>query len=89
MNLAGLSGRGVSVWLSIAFYRACRQLSEISRWLGEEENARSCEEKAEEIRLLVEKYGWDEKGYLIYTYNDEGRKIGAHECREGQIFLNP
>ncbi len=89
MNLAGLSGRGVSVWLSIAFYRACRQLSEISRWLGEEENARSCEEKAEEIRLLVEKYGWDEKGYLIYAYNDEGRKIGAHECREGQIFLNP
>lgn len=38
---------------------------------------------------MVEKYGWDEKGYLIYAYNDEGRKIGAHECREGQIFLNP
>lgn len=89
MNLAGQNHRGVSVWLSIAWYRACRQFIELARFSGRESDAVEYEKKAGEIRELVDKYGWDEKGYYIYAYDDYGRKIGASECEEGRIYLNP
>ena len=41
MNLAGQNHRGVSVWLSIAWYRACRQFIELARFSGRETNEES------------------------------------------------
>ena len=89
MNLAGLNHKGVSVWLSIAWYRACKQLVQLAKALGKIDQAEQYEQKAEEIRALVDEFGWDEKGYYIYAYNDDDKKIGASECKEGRIFLNP
>ena len=64
MNQAGLQGKGVSVWLSIAWYRANRMFGEIARICGREEDARLAAARGEELRNLVEKYGWDGEYYL-------------------------
>lgn len=88
MNQAGLQGKGVSVWLSIAWYRANRMFGEIARICGREEDARLAAARGEELRNLVEKYGWDGEYYLC-AYSDDGSKIGSRECREGKMFLIP
>lgn len=90
MNLAGLKHKGVSVWLSIAWYRANRQFGELAEWLGKKEDAEMARVRGEEMQKIVEQYGWDEKGeYYIYAYTDEDRKLGSFDCEEGRIFLNP
>ena len=90
MNTAGLKHNGVSIWLTMAWYRANRQFAELSRLLGKEDQVNLAEERGKEIKALVDKYGWSsEGGYYIYAYSDEGYPIGAPSCDEGSIFLNP
>lgn len=86
MNQAGLQGQGVSVWLSIAWYRANRQFAEIARLKGCTAEAERADAQAEEMKEIVDRYGWDGHYYLA-AYTDEGKKIGAAECEEGKIYL--
>ena len=88
MNTAGLGGRGVSVWLSIAWYRANNTFAELAELYGRHEDVQTARERGEEMRELIEQYGWDGEYYLT-AYNDADQKIGSHECREGRIFLIP
>ena len=55
MNYAGLKGKGVSVWLSIAWVRANRQFAEIARWLGCEEDAKAADERGKIMEDRIEK----------------------------------
>ena len=88
VNYAGLKGKGVSVWLSIAWVRANRQFAEIARWLGCEEDAKAADERGKIMEDRIEKYGWDEKGgYYIYARTDDDIIMGSADCDEGQIFL--
>lgn len=88
VNYAGLEGKGVSVWLSIAWVRANRQFAEIARWLGCEEDAKIADERGKIMEERIEKYGWDEKGgYYIYARTDDDIVMGSADCDEGQIFL--
>lgn len=88
VNYAGLKGKGVSVWLSIAWVRANRQFAEIARWLGCEEDAKVADERGKIMEDRIEKYGWDEKGgYYIYARTDDDIIMGSADCDEGQIFL--
>ena len=91
MNGVGMEGRGVSVWLSIAWVRACRQLRALAEACG-----RSAEEiallasRADEMCARINEYGWDEAGgYYLYAIADDGRPVGAASCEEGKVFLNP
>ena len=89
MNYAGLKGQGVSVWLSIAWYRANKMLIELASLRGEsEELIRRHEVMGEEMKNLIETYGYDGK-YYITAINDLGEKIGSHESDEGKMYLNP
>ncbi len=89
MNRAGLEHRGVSIWLTMAWYRACKMFVELAEKCGKTEDAELFRARGEEMRQLVDKYGWDDEGYYIYAINDYGEKIGASECDEGKIYLNP
>ncbi len=90
MDRAGKEGRGVSIWLSIAWYRANKQFAEIAEIMGDKEAVELSRLRGEEIRELVDKYGWDEEGqYYIYARNDDDRKLGASSEEEGKIHLNP
>lgn len=88
MNTAGVGGVGVSVWLSIAWYRANRMFAEIAGIMGKQDDVELCRVRGEDMRAKIEQYGWDGE-YYIDAYNDSGEKIGSHECDEGKMFLIP
>ena len=88
MNTAGIKGQGVSVWLSIAWYRANKFFEELAMIHGNPNDAALCHERGEKMRDLIEEYGWDGE-YYIDAINDDGVKIGSHECEEGKMFLIP
>lgn len=88
MNTAGKDGKGVSVWLSIAWYRASNFFAEIADIYGRPEDAALVRARAEEMRDIIEEFGWDGEYYLD-AYNDNDVKIGSSECEEGKMFLIP
>ena len=91
MNNVGIKGQGVSVWLSIAWVRACRQLRELAAALGRDQAEIDLLARRDgEMCALINEYGWDEEGgYYIYAISDDGERIGASEREEGKVFLNP
>lgn len=88
MNGAGLEGKGVSVWLSIAWYRANKMFIELAKLSGRTELVSHHEEMGEDMRRKIETYGYDGK-YYITAINDKGVKIGSQESKEGKMYLNP
>lgn len=88
MNTAGLGGKGVSVWLSLAWLRANKMFGEIAEIYGMENDATESKKRSGEMSELIEKYGWDGEYYLD-AYNDDDEKIGSHENKEGMMFLIP
>lgn len=90
LNAAGLEGKGVSIWLTMAWYRANKQLCELAELLGKGEDAELCRVRGEEMRELVDRFGWDEQGYYIYAYNDDEKTIGSSRDADApRICLNP
>lgn len=88
VNYAGLGGKGVSVWLSIAWYRSNAQLGEMATWLGLDEDKKAADERAKVMGERIEKHGWSEKsGYYIYARTDDDIVMGDIDCDEGKIFL--
>ena len=88
MNMAGLREKGVSVWLSIAWVRANRQLIELCKMTGRTELADKHREMDADMVEKIEKYGWDGE-YYITAINDKGEKIGSRESTGGNMYLNP
>ena len=88
MNNAGLKGRGESIWLSIAWYRANKMLIELAKLTGKDEHVKAHTEMGEDLKARINEYGWDGK-YYLYAIDDEDRKIGSHENEEGRMYLNP
>ncbi len=88
VNNAGLQGKGVSVWLSIAWVRAGKMFAEVARMLGKEQDAKIAEERVEIMSHRIERHGYDEKGgYYIYARTDNDIIMGSSDCDEGKIFL--
>lgn len=88
MNTAGLKGRGESVWLSIAWYRANNMMIELAKLTGNKEHEAEHLRMGEEMKALINEYGWNGKWYIT-AINDDGMKIGSHENEEGKMYLNP
>ena len=90
VNYAGLGGKGVSVWLTIAWYRANANFGEMATWLGLDEDKKAADERAKIMGERIEKHGWSEKsGYYIYARTDDDIVMGDIDCDEGKIFLIP
>ena len=91
MNNVGIKDKGVSVWLTIAWVRAARQLKELAQALGRDaEEINALQMRIDMMCSFINLYGWDKKGgYYIYAISDDGERIGASSCEEGRVFLNP
>lgn len=83
----GVKGKGESVWLAMAFVRACRQIESLARFIGDKKVAEEMREKAEELTKIINAVGWDGAWYLA-AFNDNGLKIGSKENQEGKVPLN-
>ena len=88
MNACGILGKGESVWLSMAAYKAANEFIEILSRIGKTDDIPWISAQAERMKENILKYGWD-KDHFIYGINDFGEKIGSYEMEEGKIFLNP
>lgn len=88
MGQAGIRGKGVSIWLSIAFVRAAKMLSEMAKWLEKTADAKEAAERASVMEARVNEFGWDGDRYL-YAISDDYIPIGARENKEGSMFALP
>ncbi len=88
INSAGKLGKGESVWLSIATYKALKEFEEILTLYKKEELVPYYAEKREELKGYILENGKD-GDHFLYGYNDYGLKIGSDENDEAKIFLNP
>jgi len=88
MDMAGKDGKGVSVWLSIAFVRAAKMLSEMAEWLGYVEDTTKYKEYAAVMQTRVNAHGWCGDRY-IYAISDNGHLIGAPNNEEGSAYALP
>jgi len=77
-----------SVFIAGLFVLAAKELAAIARWRGLEDEARTYLDAAARMEAAVLEYGWDEEWFLR-AYDHFGRKVGSHECEEGQIFIEP
>jgi cellobiose phosphorylase len=63
-------------------------MAEIARHLQRNEQARALVKAAREMEKTVWASGWDGE-WFRRAYDDFGKPIGAKECEEGQIFIEP
>jgi cellobiose phosphorylase len=75
-----------SVFIAALFVLAGRELAEIARRRGREDEAQRYLAEVAKMEDTVRKYGWDGEWFLR-AYDDFGRKVGSKECAEGKIFI--
>ncbi len=83
----GIKGQGESVWLGMALVRACKHMKELAEFLGDTAVAHEMHSKADELTKIINEIGWDGAWYLA-AFNDDGRRIGSQENKEGKVPLN-
>ena len=91
IDSAGLQMIGESVWLSIATVNASRDYLEILEQIEVENKEQIIADVIQKRELLKQnliKHGLKD-GRFIYGINDWGEYVGAEECKEGKVFLNP
>jgi cellobiose phosphorylase len=77
-----------SVLIAAMFVLAARELATIARERGLADEAQRYLDEAAKMESIVREHGWDGEWFLR-AYDNFGRKIGSHECDEGQIFVEP
>ncbi len=75
-----------SVLIAGMFVSIAPELVAIERRLGRTERADRYQQYVEDMTAAVEKDGWDGE-WFIRAYDAMGRKVGSHECEDGQIFI--
>jgi cellobiose phosphorylase len=84
----GKEGRGESVWLSLAYAEAMREMAELSGFLAEREKEKDYLERRERIMEAINKNAWDGKWYTR-CFDDSGRPIGSNSNEYAKIFMEP
>lgn len=87
MDKVGHQGRGESVWLGFFLYDVMTGFAEIAELHGDPEFARRCHDEAAQLRLNIEKNGWDGEWYRRAWF-DDGTPLGSSsnpECRIDSI----
>jgi cellobiose phosphorylase len=87
MNLVGEHGKGESVWLGFFLYEVLMRFTEVARNAGDLTFAERCRTEAAQVRLNIERNGWDGEWYRR-AYFDDGSPLGSAsnaECRIDSI----
>ncbi len=79
---------GQSVWTSMQFCRACRDLAELADLLDRGDEAAEFRTWADEMTGRINDIAWDGHWYLRGMMGD-GEPIGSHRNDVAQIWLNP
>jgi len=82
-------GVAESVFIGGLFVHAAKEMAQIAAHRAQSANeAQFYQDTAAQMAATVLKHGWDGEWFLR-AYDYFGRKVGSHECEEGQIFIEP
>jgi cellobiose phosphorylase len=84
MNIVGAHGKGESVWLGFFLYEVLMRFTELARMRGDTPFAERCQTEAAQLRLNIERNGWDGEWYRR-AYFDDGTPLGSASNAECQI----
>lgn len=88
LTAIGKEGRGESVWLSMAYAEAVRQMAELSSRLGDSEKEASYSSRRALIVVAINKHAWDGNWYTR-CFDDSGRPVGSRSSKYAKIFMEP
>ncbi len=88
MNKVGAHGTGESVWNGWFILTVLKAFAELAGGRGDTERADWCRERAEALRIALEKEAWDGRWYRR-AYFDDGTPLGSAENDECQIDALP
>ncbi|MCF8358169.1 MAG: hypothetical protein K9H26_05375 [Prolixibacteraceae bacterium] len=86
LTAIGKEGRGESVWLSMAYAEALKQMIGLFIYL-KDMRAESYQTRYDKIKNAINNSAWDGDWY-VRCFDDNGRAIGSNQSNEGKIFLN-
>jgi cellobiose phosphorylase len=75
-----------SVFIAGQFVLAAKEMDAIARHCGLDDEAHLYLDAVAKMKAAVLEHGWDGEWFLR-AYDDFGRKVGSHECKEGRIFI--
>lgn len=77
-----------SVFIAGMFVKYGTEYGELCLRMGDEKEAMEIREAVKAMEQAVLKDGWDGEWFLR-AYDAHGNKVGSHECKEGQIYIEP
>lgn len=77
-----------SVFIAGMYVKYGRDYEAICRHLGLDDEADAVCNHVNDMIIAVNESGWDGEWFLR-AYDAAGEKVGSHECKEGQIFIEP
>ena len=77
-----------SVFIAGMFVKYSSEYAEILNHLGLKEEAEKVLLERKNVEEAAIKYGWDGE-YFLRAYDAKGEKVGSHENKEGQIYIEP
>ncbi|MCK5922964.1 MAG: hypothetical protein KAG66_18625, partial [Methylococcales bacterium] len=87
LDEVGNKGKGVSVWLSMAWLWANQHLITLATLLQDGATVAQAKERATRMQTAINQHGWD-GDYYMRAYTDEGEVLGSHKNKRGTLFLN-
>jgi len=82
------SGVAESVFIAGMFTGVCPDYEALCRLYGWTDEAEAVPAHREAMEKAILTHGWDGEWFLR-AYDAFGKKIGSHECDEGQIYIEP
>ena len=87
LTAIGKEGKGESIWLSMAYAEALREMHSLYQALGDKKKEADFSDRYMQIKNAVNEHAWDGDWYLR-CFDDNGRPIGSSSSEQGKIFLN-
>ena len=84
LNMVGNKGKGESIWLGFFLYEILVRFTEIAGMQGDTSFIELCKTEAANLRLNIEKNGWDGEWYLR-AFFDDGTPLGSNTNAECKI----
>lgn len=82
------SGVAESVVIAALFLMASREMSLIAERRGDPAEAARCAAGSAGLRRALDEHGWD-GAWFRRAYDSAGSPVGASDCDEGQVFIEP
>ena len=82
------SGTAESVFIAVMFVKYGTEYADLCSYYGDKDEANTVLKNVDGVRQAILDHAWDGEWFLR-AYDTKGNKVGSHECKEGQIYVEP